>query len=109
MLLPRARSRVVLGAFGLLLTVPAFAAPRFVAPLGVDAANSCTSLLSPCATVQHAVDVALPGDSIEITPFVYNQRLRVESKTNLTFHALADRSSSPGTNQHKRNCPTAPR
>lgn len=87
MLLPRALPGVVLGAAGLFLTAPALAVPRFVAPAGVDAANLCTVAGNPCATIQHAVDVAGPGDSIEVAAGTYNQRVRIEGKTDLTLNA----------------------
>src|SRR5688572_18219555 len=66
---------------------PAVAINRFVALAGVDTANSCTNAALPCATIQHAVDVAGSGDIVQIAPGVYNQRIRIESKTNLTFEA----------------------
>ncbi len=84
---PRALPGVVLGSAGFLLAVPGLAVSRYVAAGGTDAANSCVNAASPCATIQHAVDVALAGDSIEISPGVYNQRLRIEGRTNLTFEA----------------------
>jgi hypothetical protein len=66
---------------------PVLAIPRFVAPAGVDTANSCTNAATPCATIQHAVDVAVSGDTLQIAAGVYNQRLRIESRTDLTFEA----------------------
>jgi hypothetical protein len=87
MQLSRVLFGVVLGSAGFLLAVPGLAVPRFVAPGGTDAASSCVDAASPCATIQHAVDVALPGDSIEISPGVYNQRIRIDGKTDLTFEA----------------------
>ncbi|HEV7519099.1 MAG TPA: hypothetical protein VGR07_22645 [Thermoanaerobaculia bacterium] len=85
--LPRALTGVVLGAAGLFLAAPVVAIPRFVAPGGVDAANSCTASGSPCATIQHAVDVAGPGDAIEVAAAVYDQRVRIEGKTGLILNA----------------------
>src|SRR5262245_9405830 len=66
---------------------PAVAINRFVALAGVDTANSCTSAAQPCATIQHAVDAAGSGDTIQIASGVYNQRVRIESKTDLTLEA----------------------
>src|SRR5512136_2100495 len=40
----------------------AAAGPRYVAVGGGDAGNDCTVSSNPCATVQHAVDVANPGE-----------------------------------------------
>jgi len=79
---------VLLSWAGLSLAArPAFAVDRFVATAGVDAANSCTSAASPCATIQHAVDVSGSGDVLQIAPGVYNQRVRIENKTGLTLEA----------------------
>jgi hypothetical protein len=46
---------------------------RYVAPppTGNDSGNDCTSSSTPCATVQHAVDVADPGDEIRVTTGTY--------------------------------------
>jgi len=45
--------------------------PRYVAPGGSDTSNDCTDSLNPCATVQHAVDQALPGDTIYVAAGTY--------------------------------------
>ncbi len=44
---------------------------RYVAPSGTDEGNNCTQTNAPCATVQHAVDVATPGDEIRIAAGTY--------------------------------------
>ena len=46
---------------------------RYVAPAptGNDSGNDCTNSSTPCATVQHAVDVADPGDEIRVTTGTY--------------------------------------
>jgi hypothetical protein len=67
--------------------VPAVALSRFVALTGVDTANSCTNPVLPCATIQHAVDVAASGDTLTIAAGVYDQRVRIETKTDLTLDA----------------------
>lgn len=87
MTLHRAVPCVLLSWAWLAQAVPALSITRFVAPAGVDAANSCTNAALPCATVQHAADVAVNGDTVQIAAGVYNQRLRIESKTNLIFEA----------------------
>lgn len=47
--------------------------PRYVAPspLGSDIGNDCLSNLTPCATVQYAVDQADPGDEIRVAAGTY--------------------------------------
>ncbi len=83
----QAVSCVLLSWVLLAQAAPASAIDRFVAPAGMDAANSCTNPAIPCATVQHAVDVAASGDTLRIAAGVYNQRLRIEGKSNLIFEA----------------------
>ena len=73
---------VALGlAFGLLwlldATAPAtdvaHASPsnRYVATTGSDTSNDCTDTLTPCATIQHAVDQATPDDEIRVAAGTY--------------------------------------
>jgi uncharacterized repeat protein (TIGR01451 family) len=46
---------------------------RYVAPAptGHDGSNDCTTSTAPCATVQHAVDVAAAGDEVRVATGVY--------------------------------------
>jgi hypothetical protein len=44
---------------------------RYVAPSGSDASNICTASITPCQTIQHAVDVAHSGDEIRVATGVY--------------------------------------
>lgn len=53
---------------------PAEAAPlitRYVTTTGADGSNNCTNSGIPCRTVQHAVDVATPGNYILVARGVY--------------------------------------
>jgi hypothetical protein len=62
---------VLLGLFGRTSTVSADPATRYVATSGDDSFNICTDSGAPCRTVQHAVDTADPGDSIDVATGVY--------------------------------------
>ncbi len=48
---------------------------RYVAPppVGNDSGNFCGSFSNPCATLQHAVDVAAPGDEIQLAGGIYTR------------------------------------
>lgn len=87
MSLDRTLAGVLLGWVWLSQPAPASALTRFVDLAGGDAGNSCLNAALPCATIQHAVDVAASGDTIQIGPGVYNQRVRIENRTGLVFMA----------------------
>ncbi|MCB0211410.1 MAG: hypothetical protein KDJ52_18875 [Anaerolineae bacterium] len=45
--------------------LPIYAAgTRYVTPTGLDTGNTCADSANPCATIQHAVDVAEVDDVI---------------------------------------------
>ncbi|MDI3340746.1 MAG: pectinesterase family protein [Sphaerobacter sp.] len=46
---------------------------RWVAVGGRDADNDCTDPNQPCGSIQHAVDLAQPGDTIHLTAGTYRQ------------------------------------
>jgi hypothetical protein len=50
-------------------------AGRYVAlpPTGNDAGNNCANPTSPCATIQHAIDVATPDDVIHVAGGIYTR------------------------------------
>ena len=52
----------------------AHAAPgttRYVATTGSDATNDCTNPITPCVTIQHAVDQADSGDEVRVAAGTY--------------------------------------
>jgi hypothetical protein len=63
--------------------VAALAAPPtlYVSVSGADA-NPCTQQL-PCATLQHAVDVSLPGGTVKVWPGNYNQTVNITTPVTL--------------------------
>lgn len=71
----------------LAFAVPAEGVARHVAAGGSDAGNNCSNPAAPCATFQHAVDQAVSGDTIEIAPGSYNQRVRIIGRQDLTVNA----------------------
>jgi len=52
---------------------PARADPdlRYVATTGTDGGNNCETATNPCATIQHAIDVANLGDEIHVADGTY--------------------------------------
>src|SRR3989442_13471564 len=50
---------------------------RYVAPGGSDTANNCASKTSPCQHVQHAVDVALAGDTVLLAAGTYAEQVTI--------------------------------
>ncbi len=58
--------------FGSNVVSPARAAgPWYVSPGGSDTINSGTDVLSPFQTIQHAIDVASDGDTINVGAGTY--------------------------------------
>jgi hypothetical protein len=51
----------------------------YVATSGSDAGNDCTNAGSPCLTIQHAVDEACGGDTINVYPGTYSETADVPS------------------------------
>ncbi len=73
---------LLIGLAGIVTLLHYFAAPqavradslnRYVAASGSDLANDCLNKLTPCQTIQHAIDQAASGDSILIAEGLYNQ------------------------------------
>lgn len=57
---------------------PACAAARYVAPAGSDVDNDCTSIGTPCETIQHAVDQACPDETVHVAAGTYPEQVTVE-------------------------------
>jgi uncharacterized repeat protein (TIGR01451 family) len=72
-------------------TIIPFAGTRYVAPGGTDEGNNCTVPLDegPCATIQHAVDQASPGDEIRVATGTYAD---IHSTNDVTQVVYLDKS-----------------
>jgi hypothetical protein len=80
--MPRLLAVVVAVGFALIAPTEASGATRFVANGGLDNTD-CTNAGAPCATTDHAAEVAANGDTIQIAAGVYNET--VETNKVLTF------------------------
>ncbi|CAG1006663.1 hypothetical protein ANAEL_03444 [Anaerolineales bacterium] len=58
--------------------------PRYVATTGHDADNDCLIETNPCATVQHAIDVANDGEQVLIASGLYTQSATLYKPVSLT-------------------------
>jgi hypothetical protein len=66
-----------------LMAQGAAATGRFVAPGGSDAGNNCEDQWARCATIQHAIDEASAGDSVDVAPGIYAEDLTIDKPLTL--------------------------
>ena len=86
-LLVAALAAVAGSAVFLAVAPPAEAASvvLYVAKTGVDTGNNCQVQARPCLTIDHAVSVAASGDTIRVGAGTYNENVRINALTNVTF------------------------
>src|SRR5262245_23536971 len=97
-MLPSPTLRTLIPALALTLAVaagPAAAATRFVAPGGSDTANVCVVMGLPCATIQHAVDVSLAGDTISVAAGTYVENVTVTASVTIAGAGQASTTVRP--------------
>jgi hypothetical protein len=68
---------------GLMAQEASAATGRFVAPGGSDAGNNCEDQWARCATIQHAIDEANTGDSVDVAPGIYAEDLTIDKPLTL--------------------------
>src|SRR5439155_16318593 len=82
----RRAGRVFAAAFLGLLAIggqAAMAADRYVATTGSDFMNNCTNSLMPCMTIQHAINVALPNDTVHVAMGAYPENVTINKSLTL--------------------------
>ena len=75
--------------FEFVFTITGPAATRYVATTGNDTNNNCRTMATPCLTVQHAVNRATSGDTIQVAAGTYTGQTLVSDK-NLTVDGEGD-------------------
>ena len=63
---------------------------RYVATSGDDTSNDCLAAANPCSTIQHAIDSAVAGDTIDIAVGTYNEHDIIVDKDLILKGAGAD-------------------
>jgi len=69
---------------------------RYVSMSGSDSANLCGASTAPCRTIQHAIEVAQPGDEIRVAQGVYSGEMSVTASFTATVALVKNLSLSGG-------------
>lgn len=77
------------------ISIGSISAPRYVSTGGTDYVNNCTDLISPCATIQKAVDQAASGNDIFVASGTYTSTSHaILAGESLTQNVLITKSVS---------------
>ncbi len=63
--------------YGATDTPPPVADTRYVATTGSDSGNHCLDALTPCRTIQHAINQAVGGETVQIAAGTYVENLTI--------------------------------
>src|SRR5215472_6765766 len=78
----KAISSILLTALCLLGSV-AWASTRYVNGVSGSDSNNCTSAITACKTIGHAISLASSGDSIIVAAATYSERLAIGKNLNI--------------------------
>jgi hypothetical protein len=77
---------------------PCLAATRYVAIGGDDLFNDCRAPAQPCATVQHGVDVACVGDTIQVGAGTFSEQVNIPKTVTVVGAGAASTTiAAPGS------------